>query len=217
MNELLERLAAPFPPEVISWRVGSTNADKTRGMALAYIDARDVQDRLDEVCGTDWACSHTPADGGKVTCSIGIKIGDTWVWRSNGAGNTDFEGEKGSYSDAFKRAAVMWRIGRYLYDLGSPWVAIEQKGRTAVIAQTELPALRRLLSGDKAPSSRSSKDEYARLEAGLRNCETIKALATFWNTNKEAIGALPDGHRKHLMEEKDRCKAALAEKEKDAA
>ena len=213
MHELLERLAAPFPPEIISWRVGSTNQDKTRGMALAFIDARDVQDRLDEVCGTDWACNHVPAEGGKVTCSIGIKLDGEWVWRSNGAGNTDFEGEKGSYSDAFKRAAVMWRVGRYLYDLPAPWVAVEQRGRTVVIPDTELPALQRLLTGAKAPSSRSARDEYARIEEGLRSCTTLKALGTFWTINKDAIGAMPDGHRKHLVEEKDRCKAALAERD----
>lgn len=47
----LDDLRKPFDPASISWRVGSTTKDKTKGMALAYIDARDVQDRLDAVCG----------------------------------------------------------------------------------------------------------------------------------------------------------------------
>ena len=35
----LTALSKPFPGDRISWRVGSTTADKKKGMALAYIDA----------------------------------------------------------------------------------------------------------------------------------------------------------------------------------
>jgi hypothetical protein len=58
------------------------------------------------------------------------------------------EAEKGAISDAFKRAAVMWGIGRYLYDLDSPWVQIEPRGRSFTIAPSEHPKLRALLSKD---------------------------------------------------------------------
>jgi hypothetical protein len=37
------------------------------------------------------------------------------------------EADKGGISDAFKRAAVKWGIGRYLYDLKSPWVPCESR------------------------------------------------------------------------------------------
>ena len=43
------------------------------------------------------------------------------------------EKEKGQYSGAFKRAAVLWGVGRYLYDLPNAWVAIQQKGRSYII------------------------------------------------------------------------------------
>jgi hypothetical protein len=124
----VSKLAAPFSPDVVSWRVGPTNKEKTKGMALAYIDARDVQDRLTEVCGPfGWQCRHEVSGDKRVTCHIGVKCPETgeWIWRSDGAGETDVDGEKGSYSDSFKRAAVKWGIGRYLYDIDSPWVAIE--------------------------------------------------------------------------------------------
>src|SRR6185437_12231004 len=123
MADILAQLSAPFPPERISWRVGSTTQDKARGMALAYIDARDVQDRLDEVCGAMWQVRTPWSAGERIACEIGIKIGDEWVWRGDGAGATDVEADKGAFSDAFKRAAVRWGIGRYLYDLESSWVA----------------------------------------------------------------------------------------------
>jgi hypothetical protein len=149
--DILAKLAAPFPPEVISWRVGSTTANKERGMALAYIDARDVQDRLDAVCGCMWQVRHPWSGGSKLACEIGIKIADEWIWRGDGAGDSDVEAEKGAFSDSFKRAAVRWGIGRYLYDMDSPWVALKPAGRSYAIADGEYARLRALLAGKSAP------------------------------------------------------------------
>lgn len=146
---IYERLAAPFPVDVISWRVGSTNGDKTKGMALAYIDARDAQDRLNEVCGPfGWQSRHEVSGDKRVTCHVGVRNPETgeWVWKSDGAGETDYEGEKGSYSDSFKRACVKWGIGRYLYDLDSPWVAVEARGKTYVIPEGSQRTLKEKLS-----------------------------------------------------------------------
>lgn len=219
MNDIIEKLRAPFDPAIVSWRVGSTNKKKwtegkaKRGQPLCYVDARDVMQRLDDVVGPfEWQDDYTPMPNGTMCCRIALRhpVSGEWVWKANGAGATDMEGEKGAYSDAFKRAAVLWGIGQYLYGIRAPWVTLDDYWS---IPDTELPALRRLLNGDAEPSSRGSRDEYARLEAALRGCKTIKALATVWNTNKDAIAALPAGHRKHLMDEKDRCKEALAAKE----
>lgn len=139
-------LTAPFRPEQIYWRVGATNGEKTRGLALAYIDARVVYDRLDEVCGpAGWQCRYPHANS-KTVCEIGILVGDQWVWKANGAGDTDHEAEKGALSDALKRAAVAWGIGRYLYDLTSPWVEIEPRGKSFVIKDSEFAKLARLVA-----------------------------------------------------------------------
>lgn len=125
--DIYEELARPFPEEKIHWRVGATNKDKTKGIALAYIDARDVMERLDFVVGPEnWQCRY-PFAG---CCEIGIRINGEWVWKSNGAGTTDVEGEKGQYSDSYKRSAVMWGIGRYLYALPNEWVDISPAGRS---------------------------------------------------------------------------------------
>lgn len=142
--DMWERLAAPFAPEVVSWRVGSVNKQSKRGLALAYLDARDVMDRLDMVCGPDGWQNRYPHAGTKTVCEIGIKVGDEWVWKSNGAGDSDIEAEKGALSDAFKRAAVQWGIGRYLYSLASPWVALDDGCHR--ILDTEMPRLRALLA-----------------------------------------------------------------------
>ena len=137
---ITEQLKQPFDPKVIHYRPGATNAKKlgvkpweaTKGIALAYVDARDVMKRLDTVCGDMWQVEY-PFEG---CCRIGIKIDDEWIWRSNGAGATDIEGEKGQYSDAFKRAAVLWGIGRYLYYLPNIWVDL-QNGR--IVTPPPLP------------------------------------------------------------------------------
>lgn len=143
-QELFDALSAPFATEAIDWRVGSTNQEKTKGMALAYMDARAVMDRLDTVCGIDgWQCNYSAGVNGSIVCNIGIlvgprkPVGERWIWKADGAGATDFEGEKGALSDAFKRAAVRFGIGRYLYDLKAPWVAIEPFGRSYKIVDAE--------------------------------------------------------------------------------
>ncbi len=125
-------LAAPFPPEEVSWRLGSVSKAKMRGMALAYLDARNVMDRLDDVCGPDGWQDRYPHANAKTVCDIGIWCGPErgWVYKSDGAGDSDIEAEKGALSDAFKRAGVRWGIGRYLYTLDSPWVEIEEIGNT---------------------------------------------------------------------------------------
>lgn len=228
MHDLIEKLRAPFPPELVSWRVGSTNkrnwseGKPRRGQVLAYIDARDVMRRLDEVVGpAGWQAEYTPMPNGTTCCRLGILLPTTyaqdphkmeWVWKSNGAGATDVEGEKGAYSDAFKRAAVLWGIGQYLYDIKSPWIVLTEYWS---IPDSELPALHRLLSGEKEPSAHGARGtgDFERLEKGLRSCKTMKALATFWNTNQKAIGAMPAGWRDALMAEKDRCKDTLQQAE----
>lgn len=153
---IFERLSEPFPIESIHWRVGATNAKQnggkaTKGVALAYIDARDVMDRLDIVCGPEgWQDKYIETGNGATCCSIGIALSDPWndkdclwIWKSDGAGRTDYEGDKGQFSDAFKRAAVKFGVGRYLYDLPAPWVELDDMGR---IAKSELDKLNQELS-----------------------------------------------------------------------
>jgi hypothetical protein len=124
-QEDIARLYAEFPRKAISWRAQSLTRDGSKAMALAYIDARDVMDRLDTVVGpSNWQRNYTHAEK-KTICSIGIKIDGEWVWKSDGAGDSDVEAEKGAISDAFKRAAVNWGIARYLYNMPSPWVPCE--------------------------------------------------------------------------------------------
>ena len=123
-------LKKPFPEQAIRWRIGARNKDKTSGLPLAYIDARDVMDRLDFVLGFEgWEDSYVETASGRVICTLACMINDKLVIRSDGAGDTGTEGEKGAISDALKRAAVKFGVGRYLYGLGGQWVDLDQYGK----------------------------------------------------------------------------------------
>lgn len=104
-----------------------------KAVGLAYIDARDVMERLDNVLGIyGWQCRYS-GSGSTTVCEIGLYHPDTqeWVWKADGGGESDIEAEKGALSGAFKRAAVRWGIGRYLYSMGNIWVPLENKRFTS--------------------------------------------------------------------------------------
>lgn len=130
----LSDLQNPFPEEMIEWRIGRCGA-KGNGQVwascLAYVQARAIMDRLDEVCGPqNWKTAYRFESCGVsgVVCMLSIKTGDEWVTKEDGAEQTDIEAFKGGISSALKRAAVAWGIGRYLYDLESGWAIIVEKG-----------------------------------------------------------------------------------------
>jgi len=111
----LEDLKKELP---FKWRVQSAN--QWGAQCVAYIDARDVQDRLDEVCGPEnWQCKYSEHKG-NLFCSIGVYRGgehDEWVWKEDCGTESNVEKQKGEASDAFKRSAVMWGVGRFLYSM----------------------------------------------------------------------------------------------------
>jgi hypothetical protein len=123
--ETLRDLAEDTPANEIKTRVAFGrnsqpvfNADGTPKM-LSYIDARYVQERLDEVVGPEnWQTKFEDTmDGEGIRCSLGIRLDDsTWVWKTDVGVPSNIEPVKGAHSDAFKRAAVQWGIGRDLYN-----------------------------------------------------------------------------------------------------
>ena len=160
----LSKLKEPFPQSQVSWRAQTVSKNGDKALALAYIDARDVQDRLDDVCGPEnWQCRYPHANG-KTVCEVGIRIGTEWVWKSDGAGDSDIEAEKGALSDAFKRAAVRWGVGRYLYDLETPWVpceSYEKNGKKHFSKFTDDPWRHVRQRGAPAPKQETAKADEA--------------------------------------------------------
>ncbi len=126
--KILEELKKEFPQGQVTFRPGKITSDGTKGLPLAYIDARDVMDRLDSVLGVFGWKDEYEFHGTRTICKISIfdSGGNGWISKSDGAGDTNIEGEKGGLSDAFKRAAVKWGIGRYLYDLSFMYAPVDK-------------------------------------------------------------------------------------------
>lgn len=110
------------------WRVQSFGPNTAA--CVAYIDSRDVQIMLDEICEPhNWQCDYKEIKG-NLFCGIGILCGDQWVWKWDCGTESNTEKEKGEASDSFKRAAVKWGIGRFLYDLSIVRVKwVEKNGK----------------------------------------------------------------------------------------
>jgi hypothetical protein len=125
-DAMLKQLKDPFDPKFLKWRVGQLTKDKTKATALAYLDAREVYKRLDDVCGLGgWSSKMIAIDKGFI-CELSILIDGQWVTKSDSADYTDIEAIKGGASSALKRAAAVWGIGRYLYYLPRVWIEIDE-------------------------------------------------------------------------------------------
>lgn len=147
--EIYARLAAPFPTEMIQWKIGPMKKDHSKGMALPFINRKLVTDRLNDVVGPGNWQSKFEQKGDTMLCELSVRIEGEWITKSDGAGKTDYEAEKGAISDALKRAATMWGIGMYLSEFGKPggvWVDIEPHHRGHAICNDEYPYLEDQLS-----------------------------------------------------------------------
>ena len=121
-KEDLVKLAEPLD---LRWRVQTAKGQNA--LCVAYVDARAVQQRLDDVCGVEgWQNTYDAESG---VSSIGINVDGEWIWKSDIGTESNIEKEKGKASDAFKRAAVLWGIGRNLYSIGE--VVLPSNGKQA--------------------------------------------------------------------------------------
>lgn len=147
-NKYFDAFGQPFSAEDVSWRLQWVDKTKLEGIAVPYLDARAIADRLDNVVGQNrWKDSYTPwhdcmmnkRQKSSQLCTISIydeELGE-WIDKTDGAEDSDIEPVKGGLSDAFKRAAVKWNIGRYLYGFDSVWVKAQARGDSYIIPKSE--------------------------------------------------------------------------------
>ncbi len=142
VDALTRRLAEPFDFSEVKFKPAVVTAN--RALALAYVDARVIQDRLDEVLGVDgWQDDYEHLPDGNVLCRLRCRIGRRWILKTDVGGPSEQpdggDRTKAAVSDALKRAAVKFGIGRYLYRLPQQWVDYDAKAKR--IAQSpSLPA-----------------------------------------------------------------------------
>ena len=119
-NKYFEEFGKPFPASDVSWRLQYVDKDKMQGFAVPYLDARAIANRLDAVVGQhNWKDTYIPWHN----CVVEEKTKSSQLCTIS--------------IDAFKRAAVKWNIGRYLYSFEPVWVTAEKRGRAFVIAKSE--------------------------------------------------------------------------------
>lgn len=206
-----EELKAYFPPSDLQWKVGATNRDKTKGIALAYINSSAVMDRLDNVLGAEnWTKRHDWGDKGEIMCGISILFeypDGTLHWHTKwDAGvQPDFEPEKGGISDSLKRSANCWGIGRYLRQFPSMWLPIKQQGKSYTFKkQPQVPnefLPDEYKSGDsrKKPNSQSNQVNSQSNQADNQpvNNHRKEELTQMIGNNKELMIAVTEFLDKH--------------------
>jgi Rad52/22 family double-strand break repair protein len=133
VDALQAALKAPFAPEEVEWKPQAVSGG--RALAIAYVDARVIMNRLDLVAGVaGWQDEYEFLPDGSALCRLSIRVGGEWVVKMDVGGPSDQpdagDKRKSALSDALKRAAVKWGVGRYLYKLPAQWVDFDpQKKR----------------------------------------------------------------------------------------
>jgi len=148
----LEKLAIPFHPDAINWRVTNKSKDGKRGCVIPYGDQRAYTDRLNETfTPAGWTRVYQVTtlspitrmrkdktiQTGKVivTCvvsihDLGSHSGSGEMWADDDNAMTRAEAQ------AFKRACSCFGLGRYFYEFSEMWVNLNNYGQPVA-----LPAL----------------------------------------------------------------------------
>src|SRR5436305_3898406 len=160
--DLFAALAAPFESHEVKVRPAQG------GRQLHYITARTAMNRLDSVLGPEnWWDEYVPGEN-SVLCRLTVRLPDGSTLTKADAGGyagmpDSGDDDKSGYSDAFKRAAVKFGVGRYLYRDGVPSFVREREpasdpapvaAEAPAPAAPEAPAPARQASGNgSAPRS----------------------------------------------------------------
>lgn len=197
--DVARKLNEPFAAGCVGWKPGRVSGQ--RAVALAYIDARDVMDRLDAVLGPgNWRDEYEVLPNGAVRCRLSVRVGGEWLAKEDAGGASDQpdagDRMKAAFSDALKRVAVKFGIGRYLYHLEAAWVDYDPhkkqfrgtptlpawalpggSGRPAAYAQ---PAWAAPAPDEPAPQQKPANDRAAALKREKDRTQTPWARCVAW-------------------------------------
>ena len=171
-SEISRELCKPFGSDEIQFKPQAVSGN--RAMAVAYVSARVVMDRLDDVLGLGgWQDDYEFLPSGSVVCRLRINLGGEWISKTDVGSPSeqpdDGDKLKAAVSDALKRAAVKLGIGRYLYRFPSQWVDYDPQKRKFTAQpvipvwartdqQRQLEAPRKTSSSPTSSQQSSSRD-----------------------------------------------------------
>jgi hypothetical protein len=151
VNELVAALEVPFDPSQIEWRVMNTtkNGQPLRGQVVPYADQRAYTDRLNALfTPAGWTRRYTIHTSSNFERSqdkkIVAKVLVSCELAIFGLGSHSATGEEfaddpnaltAAEAQAFKRAAVCFGLGRYLYYFTGTWVDLDEHRRPKTVPQ----------------------------------------------------------------------------------
>ena len=158
--DLFAALAAPFDASELKLR-------SQAGRQMPYVTARTIMNRLDEVLGPEnWWDDFVPLEH-SVICRMTIRLPDgTMLTKCDAGGYAGLadpgDDDKSGFADAFKRTAVKFGVGRYLYRDGVPRFARDEPKNSAQLepdsgggsGRAAVTSLGRHLRDTVAPSDR---------------------------------------------------------------
>lgn len=158
-HEIQKQLADFFPASALGFKPQTISGN--RALAVVFIDARDVIDRLNDVLGIgEWQDDYTFMPNGGVICHLRVRINGEWVTKTDVGGESDQKDhgdrQKSAVSDSLKRAAVKLGVGRYLYAMPSNWYDYDPVKKQFVQPPT-VPAQFLPASAKSRPKSESPK------------------------------------------------------------
>ncbi|GGM08607.1 single-stranded DNA-binding protein DdrA [Deinococcus aerophilus] len=194
LSDVQKRLQAPFPSHLVGWKPQSFTKDRSRALMLSYVDARAVQDRLDAICPDAWSFeievvtgAAMPTVKGRLTV-LGVTREDIGE-----AGDGALATLKAASSDALKRCAVQFGIGRYLYDLPKQWVDWND-ARHEPVTPPELPEWARP-DHERSPGGAHLVQAMEQLRYELP--EDLDLQREVYKHLKAALGSLHSTHSNH--------------------
>src|SRR5262245_19672240 len=161
-SNVSRELAAPFDDSEVKFKPQVVKGN--RALALAYVDARAIMDRLDNVLGVgNWQDHYQLLLDNSVMCRLRLRIGERWITKCDvGSPSEQSDGGdrmKAAFSDALKRTAVKFGIGRYLYRLPQQWADYDPMRK-------KFAALPKLPDWASAPKSTANAARVPREKTG---------------------------------------------------
>jgi len=142
------KLSEPFDPKWVEYKIGTKSGDKKSGKPFAFVDSRHIMNRLDQVVGQmNWQAG-VEITGEKTQVGIAIRRSDgEWVWKwdmGSYEAKTESNAERistlGASTVGFRRAAILWDIGRYLMFLKKfKYYPINKHGYFESVPDLEVP------------------------------------------------------------------------------